>query len=70
VVAALDRAREGLGEQFLPLLTALTPLSGQGVVTALISRLKAQPEELALVLDDYHVIEAPAIHDSLAFLLR
>jgi hypothetical protein len=48
VVAALDRAREGLGEQLLPLLTALTPLSGQGVVTALISRLEAQPEELAL----------------------
>jgi hypothetical protein len=32
VVAALDRARDGLGEQLLPLLTALTPLSGQGVV--------------------------------------
>jgi hypothetical protein len=31
VVAALDRAREGLGEQLLPLLTALTPLSCQGV---------------------------------------
>jgi hypothetical protein len=48
VVAALDRAREGLGEQLLPLLTVLTPLSGQGVVTALISRPEAQPEELAL----------------------
>jgi LuxR family transcriptional regulator, maltose regulon positive regulatory protein len=31
VVAALDRAREGLGEQLLPVLTAPTPLSGQGV---------------------------------------
>jgi LuxR family transcriptional regulator, maltose regulon positive regulatory protein len=70
VVAALDRAREGLGEQLLPLLTAPTPLSGQGVVTALIKRLEAQPDELALVLDDYHAIEEPAIHDSLAFLLR
>jgi LuxR family maltose regulon positive regulatory protein len=70
VVAALDRAREGLGEQLLPLLTAPTPLSGHGVVIALINQLQAQPEELALILDDYHVIEAPAIHDSLAFLLR
>jgi hypothetical protein len=70
VVAALDRAREGLGEQLLPLLTAPTPLSGHGVATALIKQLEAQPDELALVLDDYHVIEAPAIHDSLAFLLR
>jgi LuxR family maltose regulon positive regulatory protein len=52
VVAALDRAREGLGEQLLSLLDAPTPLSGQGVVTALIERLEAQPEELVLVLDD------------------
>jgi LuxR family maltose regulon positive regulatory protein len=70
VVAALDHAREGLGEQLLPLLTAPTPLSGQGVVTALISRLEAQPDELVLVLDDYHVIDEPTIHDSLALLLR
>src|SRR5215217_5500657 len=48
VVAALDHAREGLGEQLLPLLTAPKPLSGQGVVTALISRLEAQPDELLL----------------------
>jgi LuxR family maltose regulon positive regulatory protein len=70
VVAALDRACEGLGEQLLPLLTAPTPLSGQGVVTALIKRLEALSEELALVLDDYHVIEETAIHDGLTFLLR
>jgi LuxR family transcriptional regulator, maltose regulon positive regulatory protein len=70
VVAALDRAREGLGEQLRPLLTAPTPLSGQGVVTALINQFQAQPDELALVLDDYHVIEEAAIHDSLGFLLR
>ncbi len=70
VVAALDRAREGLGEQLRPLLTAPTPLSGHGVVTALINQFQAQPDELALVLDDYHVIEEAAIHDSLGFLLR
>jgi LuxR family transcriptional regulator, maltose regulon positive regulatory protein len=68
-VAALDRVVGGLGEQLLPLLTAPTPLSGQGVVTALSNQLQALPDELALVLDDYHAIEEPAIHDSLAFLL-
>jgi LuxR family transcriptional regulator, maltose regulon positive regulatory protein len=69
VVAALDRPSKGLGEQLLPLLTMPTSPSGQGVVTALISQLEAQPEEVALVLDDYHVIDETAIHDSLAFLL-
>jgi LuxR family transcriptional regulator, maltose regulon positive regulatory protein len=70
VAAALDRAREGLGEQLRPLLAAPTPLPGQGVVTALINQLEAEPEELVLVLDDYHLIDSTAIHDSLAFLLR
>jgi LuxR family transcriptional regulator, maltose regulon positive regulatory protein len=70
VVAALDRVREGLGEQLRPLLTAPTPLPGQSVVTALINQLEAELEELVLVLDDYHVIDSTAIHDSLAFLLR
>jgi LuxR family maltose regulon positive regulatory protein len=69
VVAALDRAREGLGEPLLPLLAAPTPLSGHGVVTALINQLEADPDELALVLDDYHLIEEAAIQDSLAYLL-
>ena len=70
VAAALDRAREGLGEQLRPLLAAPTPLPGQGVVTALINQLEAEPEELVLVLDDYHLIDSTTIHDSLAFLLR
>jgi hypothetical protein len=39
------------------------------VVTALINQLEAQPDEVALVLDDYHSIKSTAIHDSLGFLL-
>jgi LuxR family transcriptional regulator, maltose regulon positive regulatory protein len=68
VVAAFDRVVGGLGEHMVP----LSPGSGtstHGVVTALINRLQDQPDELALVLDDYHLIEEPAIHDSLGFLL-
>src|SRR5262245_6926213 len=69
IASALDRAREGLGEQLVLLLGTPTSASGQGLVTALIRRLENQPEELALVLDDYHLIEETAIHDNLAFLL-
>jgi hypothetical protein len=39
----------------------------QGLVTALINQLEANPDEVALVLDDYHAIEFTAIHDSLGF---
>jgi LuxR family transcriptional regulator, maltose regulon positive regulatory protein len=69
VVAALDRVAGRLGEQIVPLLSPDSGTSTHGVVTALINRLQAQPDELALVLDDYHLIDEPAIHDSLGFLL-
>jgi LuxR family transcriptional regulator, maltose regulon positive regulatory protein len=69
VVAALDRVVEGLGEHVLPLLSPPSVMSNQGVVTALVNQLQATPEGLALVLDDYHLIEAGSIHDDLAFLL-
>jgi LuxR family transcriptional regulator, maltose regulon positive regulatory protein len=69
VVAALDRVVGGLGEHLVPLLSPGSGTSTHGVVTALINRLQAQPDGLALVLDDYHLIDEPAIHDSLGFLL-
>jgi LuxR family transcriptional regulator, maltose regulon positive regulatory protein len=69
MVAALDRVVEGLGEHLFPRLSPATGTSTQGAVTALINRLQDQPDELALVLDDYHAIEEPAIHDGLALLL-
>jgi ATP/maltotriose-dependent transcriptional regulator MalT len=69
VVAALDRTREGLAEHLLPLLTPPGVLSSQGMVTALVNQLQASPDELALVLDDYHLLQSRAIHDGMAFLL-
>jgi LuxR family transcriptional regulator, maltose regulon positive regulatory protein len=65
-VAALDRARPGIGERLVPLLGPPAPSSFQGLVTALINELAA--EEALLVLDDYHVIGSPQVHESLAFL--
>ena len=65
-VAALDRARPGIGERVAPLLGPPAPSSFQGLVTALINELAA--EEALLVLDDYHVIGSPQVHESLAFL--
>src|SRR5690348_14178488 len=53
VVAALDLARPGLADRVAPLL----PRSLDGVVAALINELAAdrQPDEVLLVLDDYHL---------------
>jgi LuxR family maltose regulon positive regulatory protein len=65
-VAALDRACPGTGERVAPLLGPPAPASFQGLVTALINELAA--DQVLVVLDDYHVIGAQQVHDSLAFL--
>ena len=71
-VAALDRARPGIGERAGLLLGLPAPASLEGLVTALINDLAAQPDdgEVLLVLDDYHLIDAQPVHVSLAFLLE
>lgn len=72
VVAALDRARPGIGEQVGPLLGPPAPTSFEGLVTALINELDASSgeDEVVLVLDDYHLIDAQAVHAALTFLLE
>ena len=71
-VAALDRVRPGISERMGPLLGPPPPLSFEPLVTALINELTGQPDadEALLVLDDYHVISAQAVHESVGFLLE
>src|SRR5580658_3615401 len=71
VVAALDRARPGIGERVAPLPGPL-PSSFEGLVTALINELAALSgeNEIVLVLDDYHLVDARQVHASVAFLLE
>ena len=68
VMAALDRARPGLAGRVGPLL----PGSFEGLVTALINELAADPgpDEALLVLDDYHLVDSGPVHESVAFLLE
>jgi LuxR family transcriptional regulator, maltose regulon positive regulatory protein len=68
VVAALDRVRPGLAGRVGPLPSH----SPQGLVTALINELAADPgpDEVLLVLDDYHLVDSGPVHESVAFLLE
>ena len=71
-VAALDQARPGLAERVGALLGPPAPSSYEGLVTALINELEAEPDagQALLVLDDYHLIDSEAVHESLGFLLE
>lgn len=68
--AALGRARAGIGEQVLALLRTPRPPALEAVVTVLINELAALPEAFALVLDDYHAIDAQPVHRSVGWLLE
>ncbi len=71
-IAALDRACPGIEERVGPLLGPPAPASFEGLVTALINELAAEPGdgEARLVLDDYHLIGSRPVHASLGFLLE
>src|SRR5580692_11120587 len=72
VVAALDQAQPGIAGRLGALLGPPAPRSFEGLVTALINEFAAQVgrDEVLLVLDDYHLIDAGPVHESVAFLLE
>jgi LuxR family transcriptional regulator, maltose regulon positive regulatory protein len=67
-VAALARARPELAGR----VGQPPPGSFDGLVTALINELAADPgpDEVVLVLDDYHLVDSGPVHESVAFLLE
>jgi LuxR family maltose regulon positive regulatory protein len=71
VAVALDRALPGLGEELAALLPGSVPPSPKAEATLVINELTTMSGEamVALVLDDFHVIEQQAVHDSVTLLL-
>lgn len=70
VVAALDLGRPGLAARVAPLLGVPGQASFDGLVTTVVNEVAAEPDELLLVLDDYHVIETQPVHQSVSFLVE
>lgn len=69
VLAALVTVRPDLGERSRALLDSPQPPPIETVLTPLLNEIGATGHPLALVLDDYHVIDAPPVHDGIVFLL-
>jgi LuxR family transcriptional regulator, maltose regulon positive regulatory protein len=69
VIAAVQRARPGVGEHALTLLdTPRTPI--ESILSSLINDVAEVPQGLILVLDDYHLLQAEPIHRAVGFLLE
>ena len=69
LVAALQTAADGVGASALSLLQS-PPSPMEEVLATLLNDLHAVSNDVVLVLDDYHVIEARDVQDGMAFLLE
>jgi LuxR family maltose regulon positive regulatory protein len=69
VIAALRTVVPGVGTKALALLQAPQPAPIQTVLTTLLNELGDIADDVVLVLDDYHVIDALDVHEGMAFLL-
>src|SRR5918996_4281246 len=68
VIAALRTVAPGIGEDSLSMLEATQPTI-EGPLAPLLNELAAVPKDVVLVLDDYHVIDAPDIQEGMVYFL-
>ncbi|MEM7343203.1 MAG: LuxR C-terminal-related transcriptional regulator [Chloroflexota bacterium] len=69
VIAALQTIEPTLGQSVQEMLQSPQPPSPESLLPTLINNIAACSSKLAIVLDDYHVIETQSIHDAFTFLL-
>ena len=69
VITALQTAVPGVGAGVLPLLQSAQPPI-ETVLAAVLNELAAVPNDVDLVLDDYHLVDGPDVRDGMAFLLE
>lgn len=68
-ISAIQKLQNTLGENALRLLQSPQPPPLELILTTLLNELATFPDDFALVLDDYHLIENLAIHQAITFLL-
>ena len=68
VCSALERASPGLGTTALAVLRA-APATVEPALAEQLNALAAHAADVVLMLDDYHAITNPAIHEQISFLL-
>lgn len=69
LIAALRELLPEARKDAIVLLRSPGPTPVESVLTILVNEVAAYPDDFALVLDDYHVIESGDVHHALGFLL-
>ncbi|MCA9874207.1 MAG: hypothetical protein KC441_11150 [Anaerolineales bacterium] len=69
LITSCQSILDGVGEAALALLNESPSLPSLTIPTILINDVVSQDQALVLVLDDYHLVQNPAVHESVSFLL-
>ncbi len=69
LIWALQFAIPQLGIGILEILESAEPVDIENILTLLLNETAALDEHLVLVMDDFHIIESPVIHQGMIFLL-
>jgi LuxR family maltose regulon positive regulatory protein len=69
LVAALQTIAPNIAEGVLGALQSPQSPPTESILTALLNEINTIPDQIVLVLDDYHAVDARAVDDALAFVL-
>ena len=69
-MAALQTLAPEIGKRASGILDSPEQPPPESILTILLNEIATLPEEFALVLDDYHVLDAPAVDQALTFFLE
>ncbi|MFN8535443.1 MAG: LuxR C-terminal-related transcriptional regulator [Dehalococcoidia bacterium] len=69
LIAALQTVAPGVGVSARSHLQAPQPPPTEAILATLLNELSASPNEIVLVLDDYHLVDAHEIHEGMTFLI-
>lgn len=70
MLSAIQTVTPNIGEGLFALLHSPQPPPTESILTVLLNEIAALPDEIVLVLDDYHAIDAKPVDDALTFLIE
>jgi len=70
MICALQTIAESFGEAVLNALQSPQPPPHDSVLTAMLNEISSMPNQILLVLDDYHLVDATSVDEALSFLLE
>ncbi|OAB47853.1 LuxR C-terminal-related transcriptional regulator [Paenibacillus antarcticus] len=69
MTTSIEMRVPGYGQRIFPLLEKGTSVQYERVISEILNELNALSSELIFILDDFHLIELPAIHHSFIYLI-